>query len=274
VAHQIANALKEENVSAVASVLEFLTLNPSKVRLLTGIPKKQDDVPIWEHNKRAYRYTIRPLLPVDDSLILWGADAAKHAHTIWFNTVHDGYLPADFGISRFDNTMRSIKESLEKNLEKLAHEITDRFSTYCIAGIDFYRRFPKQKFEDVGDFDVLAYWPESNLWVTIECKYIQPSFCIKDSRRLRDKMFDPSKAKSHLCKIAKRRKFLQENFAVIRESLGWPSSSSGIDEKVKELYVSKDSYWWMFATPYSVPTEFVQIDLLENWFKECIVPIT
>jgi hypothetical protein len=272
VARQIANALKEDDVAAVASTLDFLTLNPSKVRLLTGIPEKQDDVPIWEHNKRAYRYTIRPLLPVDDSLILWGADAAKHAHTIWFNTVHNGYLPADFGISKIDNTMRSIKESLEKNLEILAHEITSRFSTYSIAGIDFYRRFPRQKFEDVGDFDVLAYWPESNLWVTIECKYIQPPFCIKDSRRLRDKMFDPSKGKSHLCKIAKRRKFLQENFGVIREVLGWPSSSSGTDEKIKELYVSKDSYWWMFATPYSVPTEFVQIDLLENWFKEFVVP--
>ena len=54
------------------------------------------------------------------------------------------------------------------------------------GGIDFHRRYPKEKFDDVGDYDVLAYWPNKNIWLTIECKYNKVPFCLKNSRRLRD----------------------------------------------------------------------------------------
>jgi hypothetical protein len=268
VAVQIAKALNEDNMEAIVKALDFLTLNPRKVRVLTGRSKEEGDVPVWEHNKRPHRYTIKPILEIGKDLLLWGADAADTAHTIWLNTIHNGYLPADIEVPEIDVALRKIKERMEKNLEVLAHDITSRFAPHCIAGIDFKRRFPKHKFDDVGDFDVLAYWPEQNFWVTIECKYIQPPFCIKDSRRLREKMFDPSKNKSHICKIAKRRRFLQNNFDIIRELLEWPKPTLQSKEQIRELYVAKNSYWWMFAPPYSVPTEFVQIDLLESWFKQ------
>jgi hypothetical protein len=51
----------------------------------------------------------------------------------------------------------------------------------------------------------------------------------------------------------------------MRSLLKWPDPNLSYEMKVKELYVSRYSYWWMFAPPYPVPTEFVQIDLLETW---------
>ncbi|WP_040726232.1 hypothetical protein [Thiomicrorhabdus sp. Kp2] len=141
-----------------------------------------------------------------------------------------------------DNALREIKELLEKKLENLAYKITSRFATHCISGIDFKRRFPKEGFDGVGDYDVLAYCPEKNLWLTIECKYIQPPFSFKDSRRLRDKMFDQSRGKSHLCKIAKRRQFLASNVETIRSLLKWPNPTTKTLEEVRELYASKDTY--------------------------------
>ena len=83
-------------------------------------------------------------------------------------------------------------------------------------------------------------------------------------------MFNPSKGKSHLCKIQKRREFLATNFETIRNLLHWPNPIKQEKEYLYELYVSKSTYWWMFNTPYPVPTEFVQIDLLENWFRKTI----
>ena len=153
----------------------------------------------------------------------------------------------------------------------MAVDIVSRYAYHFIHGIDFKRRFQKYGFDDVGDYDVLAYWPDKNLWLTIECKYMQPPFCIKDSRRVRDRMFEPSKGKSHLCKIKKRRDFLNINYELMRTLLKWPDPNLSYEMKVKELYVSRYSYWWMFAPPYSVPTEFVQIDLLETWIaSNCV----
>ena len=57
------------------------------------------------------------------------------------------------------------------------------------------------------------------------------------------------------------------NFHIIRDLLNWPEPTSPSTEEIRELYVAKNSYWWMFAPPYQIPTEFVQIDLLESWFK-------
>jgi len=265
VVETIAKALKETNTEAVLSALEFLTINPMQIRILTGKDVVESDVPVWEHNKRAHRYTIRPIIPLDNGDILWGADAASKAHTIWSNSILDGYLPADLNSKILDSSIRNIKKSLEKQLEVVAVDIVSRYAYHFIHGIDFKRRFQKYGFEDVGDYDVLAYWPDKNLWLTIECKYMQPPFCIKDSRRVRDRMFEPSKGKSHLCKIKKRRDFLNINYELMRTLLKWPDPNLSYEMKVKELYVSRYSYWWMFAPPYPVPTEFVQIDLLENW---------
>jgi hypothetical protein len=265
VAEIIAKSLNETNMEAVHSALDFLTINPQNIRRLTGKDMIESDVPVWEHIKRSQRYTIRPIIALNNEDILWGADAANKAHTIWLNSILDGYLPADLNSKAIDSSIRNIKQSLEKQLEVVAVDIVSRFSCHYIHGIDFKRRFQKYGFADVGDYDVLAYWPDKNLWLTIECKYMQPPFCIKDSRRVRDRMFEPSKGKSHLCKIRKRRDFLMTNVELMRTLLKWPAPSISNDIDIKELYVSRYTYWWMFAPPYPVPTEFVQIDLLEAW---------
>lgn len=264
----IATSLEEDDTEAIAKVINFLILDSEKTRIINGKNSKEADVPIWEHYKRPFRYTVRPIISIGEKTLLWGAGNTFKSKEIWGNNIASGYLPFDMNSRSIDSAVRNIKKFLEKKLETIAYEVTSRFAIHCISGIDFKRRFPKKGFEDVGDYDVLAYWPEKNLWLTVECKYIQPPFSFKDTRRLRDKMFNSSKDKSHLCKIAKRRRFLTSNFDTVRTLLDWPNPATPGTEKIRELYVSKDTYWWMFATPYNVPTEFVQINLLENWFQK------
>lgn len=260
--------LSENSKEIVESAISFLTLDGSKTRLLLGKTSPEPDVPIWEHNKRPYRYTIRPMLVHSDGEISWGANAAKNALTIWQNSIIEGYLPCDLGSRPIENAIRKVKKFLETQLEVLAHNVTEDFAPYLIRGIDFYRRFPKHNFEDVGDYDVLAYWPEANVWLTIECKYIQSPFCFKDSKRLRDKMFKNNRNDSHFCKIKKKTKFLNENHNLMRELLGWPEPQGQSELTVRELYVSKSTYWWMYSPPYTVAADFVQIDLLRSWLEE------
>ncbi|MDP2596389.1 hypothetical protein [Alteromonas stellipolaris] len=260
--------LAETSNEIVESAISFLTLDGSKTRLLLGKTSPEPDVPIWEHNKRPYRYTIRPMVAHSDEYISWGANATKNALTIWKNSIIEGYLPCDLGSTPIENAVRKIKKFLETQLEVLAYNVTKDFAPYLIRGIDFYRRFPKHNFEDVGDYDVLAYWPEANVWLTIECKYIQPPFCFKDSKRLRDKMFKNNRNDSHFCKIQKKTNFLNENHRLMRELLDWPEPQGQSELTVRELYVSKNTYWWMYSPPYTVAADFVQIDLLRSWLEE------
>ncbi|CAH8226660.1 hypothetical protein VAEKB19_4400003 [Vibrio aestuarianus] len=34
-----------------------------------------------------------------------------------------------------------------------------------------------------------------------------------------------------------------------------------------ELYVSRDVYYWMVIPPYPIKTEFVSVNMLDNWLN-------
>ncbi|WP_051911391.1 hypothetical protein [Methylomicrobium agile] len=137
-----------------------------------------------------------------------------------------------------------------------------------MRGVDFFHRFPGEHFPDVGDFDVLAYWPFTNTLVTVECKYNKPPFSVKDSRRLRDEIFgkDEADRKGQFSKIARRRDFVKEHRSRMLELLKWPPAVVAEGRDV-EMYVSRDLHWWMVHPPYPVPTEFVRVDSLDDWLK-------
>ncbi len=165
-----------------------------------------------------------------------------------------------------------LKKELEDGLEDRAHEVCARVMPHAIKGIDFKYRFPKLQFPDVGDFDVLAYRPEENQWLTAECKYNQPAFCLKDTRRLRDRIFGGGNELGQLRKIERRRDFLAENADTLRTLLGWPAPADK-PFSVTELYVSKDMHFWLRFPPYEVPTRFVQIDTLDAWLRFAAAPL-
>lgn len=161
------------------------------------------------------RYT-DPGMP---QILTWGADACDRAASIWVNSISNGYLPADFDWLQVKGVVRKIKADLEKQLEIRAFEVCSRATTLLYHGIDFRRKFPKEQFDDVGDFDVLAYWPETNQWLCIECKYNQPPFCLKDTRRLRDRIFGSNSQRSQISKIERRHQFMLSNSERLRELL-------------------------------------------------------
>lgn len=247
-------------------IVNFLTLDPSAVRRLLGKVDDESDVPVWEHTKRGNRYTIRPLIMVD-GILAWGAAAANRASSIWTGSISEGYLPADFNWPHVKQQVRSIKEGLEKKLEVQAFKVCSRVTTYVLQGVDFKFRFPEERFDDVGDFDVLAYWPDSNRWLIVECKFNQPPFCLKDARRLRERIFGTEKGRGQFGKIEKRRSFLLEHYDRLRALLGWPASMGDHAPTFTEVYVSRDIYWWMRNPPYDVPSSFVRIDGLDRWLR-------
>lgn len=269
-AERIVSAHPEMPMESALAVIEFLLLAPDQVWRVLGRDATEADVPVWEHSKRGSRHTIRPLIELPDGRLLWGAAALGRARRIWTGSIAAGYLPADYPWPAVSTAVGQLKKELENGLEDRAYQVCSRVMPYVIKGIDFKRRFPKQQFPDVGDFDVLAYLPEENQWLTAECKYNQPAFCLKDTRRLRDRIFGRGSDSGQLGKMERRRNFLVENTGTLRTLLGWPKPAEK-PLSVMELYVSKDMHFWLRFPPYEVPTHFVQIDTLNAWLR-CAVP--
>lgn len=267
----LTDSIDNLDLEEAKKIVSFLTLSEEGVRRLPGRDVDEPDVPYWEHKKRIHRYAIRPLI-VDGPNLRWGAEMASRAMHRWMSTVRDGYLPADFKWPHVEPVIRKIKEGIEKRLELRTEEIFLRHTPFVQRGIDFFRKFRSEGFEDVGDFDVIAYWPDANLLVVVECKYNQPAYTVKDGRRLRDRIF--SKAEDdkagQFSRILRRRQFLEKNRSRMIELLNWPKSEVNPIRYV-ELYVSRDVYYWMVHPPYPVPTKFVRVDTLDTWIKTELV---
>ena len=269
---RISQALVEHteglSLSEAAAIVEFLTLSGAGILRLSGRDVDEGEVPYWEHTKRVQRYTIRPLV-MDGADLRWGAETASRAANIWLSSVRDGYLPADFAWPNVVPVIRFIKEGIEKRLEARTGEIFLRHTPYVMGNVDFFRRFRDEHFEDVGDFDVLAYWPDTDTMVIAECKYNQPAYTVKDSRRLRDRIFGMTEndKKGQFSRILRRRQFVAQHRKRMLELLAWPSPSCE-ESRYLEVYVCREVYYWMVHPPYDVPTAFVRVDALDAWVKK------
>lgn len=275
---RIAQVLMENieglQVVGASKIVEFITLSEAGVRRLSGKVVDEIDVPYWEYSKRLHRYAIRPLV-VDGVELRWGAEQMSRSMNIWMSSVRDGYLPADFDWPNVGPAIRAVKEEIEKRLEIRTEQIFQRHTQYVVRGIDFYKRFRGEGFEDVGDFDVLAYWPDTNTLVTVECKYNQPSYTIKDGRRLRDRIFGKTEddRAGQFSRILRRRQFTEKYRSRMLQLLNWPVTGDMVKSDV-ELYISRDIYYWMVHPPYPVPTRFVRVNSLDSWIKnELIEPL-
>lgn len=266
VAQGLATNIETLDLAEAENIVQFLTLSEAGVRRLAGKDADEGDVPYWERNKRIHRYTIRPLV-VDGTELRWGAETASRSLNIWMAAVRDGDLPAEFGWPHVSPIIRKIKEGIEKRLELRTEEIFKRYTPFVRCGVDFFRQFRKERFEDVGDFDVFAYWPDKNLIVTAECKYNLPPFTVKDGRRLRDRIFGNAEddRKGQFSRIQRRRQFLEKNRSRLLELLDFPKSEAPL--RNEDLYVCRDLSYWMFNPPYPVATKFVRVATLDSWIK-------
>ena len=249
----------------IREVIIFLTLDADRVVKKLGSDKVEFDVPVLEYNKRDQRLNIKPLIKISNDSVLWSAGCASRTRNIWLSRIAEGCLPANFPWKSVNTVVDSIKKDIEKKLELVTFEVFNRYfdSNYCHHGIDFKRKFKKEGFDDVGDYDVLAYIPQSNTWIMVECKYNQTPYCLQDMKRLRDRVFSIGK-KTHVPKILKRYGFLIQNHHRICEILGY-SLNTETNPKIIMLYIARQIYWIHRNPPVPIEIEFIQVDKLDNW---------
>jgi len=258
------------NIDELERIIKFLILDSSKINILEGVETAQFDVPVGDHSKRTNRLNIKPLISLNDEII-WSPACTYRSLGIWTNHITDGYLPADFNFPTVNKLVDDSKIVLEKQLEKKAFDILSRYTHYIEQGIDLKKKFKHDKYPDIGDYDVLAFLPESNCWIMVECKYNQPAYCLKDMSRLRQRIFGKDQSdKSQIFKVKRRYEFLLAEHNKIRSSMQWPTPNNLVDLRIINLYVSKNTYWWFRCPPYQVDLSFVQVDHLEEWLNKIL----
>jgi hypothetical protein len=260
-------AIDSIGIEEIDPILDFLTLKSDEVLRVLNDEHPCDDLPVWEHKKRFARYTIRPLIKKDQKYI-WGPYATRGAGIIWSGSPSSGTLPIDIDKKNIDLLIQKWKQLLDNEVEVKAAEIVKRFTMHVIPSAKLHRldkagNHPK----DLGDYDVLAFYPQANTILNIECKSILPVYCIKDAKTLRETIFGiPGKDEGHFRQINKRQKYLMDHWATIARAFNWPLDLEK-PPRILSLYVTPTTYWWTRYPPHKVNTTFVQIEMLMNFIE-------
>lgn len=242
-------------------ILNFLTLKPVDVLRILGQDKSCDDLPVWEHNKRYSRYTLKPLIVIDD-FYYWGPYSVMKTGKLWTNQLSQALLPYDLQGKNIQQVIENERKIIERELENKAHLIVQRFTKYTKRNMELHKIDKNGNHpQDLGDFDVLSYHPDKDIILNIECKHIPPVYCPKDLQRLRKKIL-----RSYLPKHSRRQEYLVSNCERILKILGWPNEKNK-QPKVFAIFLTQQSYWFTRLSHDKIEPEYVQIDLLADFIK-------
>jgi hypothetical protein len=250
----------------VAPILEFLTLKKDDVLRIIGQDEPCLDLPVWEHRKRYARYTLRPLILIEDEYY-WGPCSAMKTGLIWSGNLSYGTLPIDLQSPKVQEVLESEKGLIEDIIEGKTFEIVKRYTKYVRKKCELHNISPSHPL-GLGDYDVLAFIPEKNVILNIECKDILPAYCLKDAKRLREKIFGRhGKDRGHFEQIEKRQSYLTEEILSIAKDLSWPISVDALP-KIVTIYLTRLTYWWTRFPPREVSALFLQVDMLAQFIRE------
>ncbi|MCK4997872.1 hypothetical protein KAS08_06245 [Candidatus Pacearchaeota archaeon] len=251
----------------IPAIIDFLILKKENVCKVIG-KKDYPEIPVWEMFKRHSRYNVRPLILIDKK-ICWGPYSLMKTGIIWSGSVQDGRLPVDLELEEITACLSNEKALVEKELENKTFSIINRFTNFAELNVYLHKRGKKEGYpEELGDYDVLAFFDTQNILVSIESKHINSVFCLKDTRDQKEELFGRNKLNgSYVGKVCKRHNFLEENWQKVAKTMKWDITQK---PQVVSLFCSKNPYYWTFCPPIEVPIVFKVVDELHSYIEELI----
>lgn len=264
-----AEKIEGVDVSTLRPILNFLTLDPSKVLLVEGKTEIEPDIPVWEHRKKTMRYSIRPLIRVH-GYYYWGSYSVERSSVLWGGIAGTSKLPSDIPAETLTTVLKKGRESIAGALATKVLEVVRRFTPHVEP--DVYPHKQKLCLEDIGDIDVFAFIKDKNIILNIESKTIDQVYCNKDLKTLAERIFgkyrpDSSFKKGYLQKVLDRDALLKDKGKELAEKF-WGNLPSR--PKVISIFVTQTSYWWTKYPIIDSDVHFVEITLLEDYIKSLL----
>lgn len=251
----------------ILKILDFLTIKSEKILYTIDKSEPHDTIPVWEYNKRPYRYTIKPLILINNKYY-WGACSTKATLKAWDSSIISGKMPYDLESPSVKRIIRQYLVTSNDNLVIDTHHIISKYTSFAFKELELHKVKPKGMHpSSLGDYDVLAFIKEKNIILNVECKDNFNSYCMKDAKRLRDKIFGRTGYNDgHFRQIRIRTNYLKKNIKKVCQSLNWQIENTNLP-LIITLYISNRFFWWMKYPPRQVDAEFIRVDLLDSYIK-------
>ena len=253
----------------VQSIIGFLTLRSEDILRVLDQVEECSDIPVWEINKRPARYTLRPFVLIGGQYY-WGAYSARKSCIIWSESIESASMPVDLRSCAIQAVLDKRKIQIGNTLTDKTYEIVSRRTPYTRKNAELHKIDRRTGHpQELGDYDNLAFFPQENIVLNIECKSIPQARCIKDAKRLRERIFgrNDDEKDGYFGRVEVRHKYLQDKMKSVADSLGWQLDPKSLP-RVIAVFLTQHSDWWTKYPPKEVDAEFVQIELLETFIEK------
>ena len=216
VSFQSDNTFNDEGLNAV---LSYLTIDGTKIRRIDG--KLEEFVPVWEREKRNQRFEVRPLY-VTGGLVYFSPIVLNEYVESWLRGLPLFYMPYELGLPTLRATLNKEKSNCEHRFETDIADFLRKKGLRTEHSLDLIKRFPKQRFEDVGDYDILAVDDGSKIVYNIEAKFVTYVGTIREWYNQQDTYFSESHSKKSKAQRFERRirYLLQNKETILRTVFG------------------------------------------------------
>lgn len=255
----------------IIKILNFLTIESellTKIRDENWIISSNDEIPIWEHNKRIYRYTLQPIIKTKWKYIWWPYSIYKTGE-IFLDIPNYHKLPANFNAPKTTELLKKKYEEIEKNLEVVITDIIKNH-TWIVKNNIWLNKIDKSLKDDLWDIDILWYIDDKNVILSIESKIIWKSFCLKDSKREKEYIYGRSSSswkfkKWYLQKHEARHFYLCNEYKSVFQKL-WIDIIKD-NPKIISLFVTKNSSWWTNTSEIDTEIKFLEVKVLDDFLN-------
>ena len=264
----IKSVIKDCEENEIIKIFDILTLKKDKMLTIVGDVNIAKDLPVWENNKRPYRYTVKPIIELDENSFIWGPYSIKKVLNNWIKQLMDGSIPYDLQNQKIECVISQRKDDIGRKVENKAYEILQRHTPFVEKNVYLDKRDKQGKHpSSLGDYDVLVYIKAKNIVLNVECKDLLGAYCIKDAKRLRDQLFGEPKEKNYISKVIRREGYLVKNLKEIFLILNWECLDIK-KVKVVSVFTVRHLFWWHLFPEYETNVEFVKLSKLDDFVKE------
>lgn len=121
--------------------------------------------------------------------------------------------------------------------------------------------------KELGDYDILAYFPKENVLLNVECKHHLPAYCAKDAKKYLDKMYEKDKnGLSAIDRVIKREQYAKKNYKLILKILNTLGNS--IPPKIISLYITKIRTYYIMFPKNKIDIKMLSINDLDSFLKD------